>query len=85
MVVNPLVEQGHLEYIENPAHTRSRLTGLTEWGRAAVDELRRREMEFLRRQATAVDAKQLIAAADTLRQVREMLESEKWRRPLEGN
>lgn len=84
MVVNPLVEQGHLEFSENPAHKRSRLVGITERGRAAAEELGRREMEFLRRQAFAVDAKHLFAAADTLRQVRGMMESENWRQALEG-
>ena len=41
-------------------------------------------MEFLRRQEFEVDAKQLIAAANTPRQVREMMESENWRQSLEG-
>jgi DNA-binding MarR family transcriptional regulator len=84
MVVNPLVRDGYLELLDNPAHKRSRLVRLTGQGRTAVEDFGRREMEFLKRQAISVDAKKLYAAADALRQVREMMEGETWRQALDG-
>ena len=57
---------------------------LTGQGRAAVEEMGRREMDFLKAREFTVKEEQLLSAAETLRQVWKMMESENWRQALDG-
>ena len=85
MVVNPLVAEGYLELSHNPAHKRSRLVQLTDQGNSAVEEMSREEMKFLKQMKLQIEEKQLLGAADTLEQVRRLMESERWQKALSEN
>lgn len=75
----------HRKPAGNPDHKRSRLVGLTALGRSTVEDSNRLELEFLNKRKYTVGQKEMLAVADTLRQVREMMESEEWRQAIEGN
>ena len=85
MVVNPLVKEGYLELLENPAHKRSRLVQLTGRGKEAVEKMSREEMEFLQQMDFQIQEKRLLGAAETLEQVRKLMESERWQGALAEN
>jgi DNA-binding MarR family transcriptional regulator len=74
-LVNPLVEAGYVELLANPAHSRSRLVGLTERGRELISEMDRRERELLSALGVAEPGAEMRRAADVLRSVRATLES----------
>ncbi|UCC74687.1 MAG: winged helix-turn-helix transcriptional regulator [Gemmatimonadota bacterium] len=74
-LVNPLVEAGYVELLDNPAHRRSRLVSLTPRGEGLVDEMNRRETEVLRVLEVAARDDDLERAVDALRAVREAFET----------
>jgi DNA-binding MarR family transcriptional regulator len=74
-LVNPLVEAGYVELLDNPAHRRSRLVGLTESGRELVTGMDCRESEALSALGVAAPGEELRRAAEVLRSVRESLGS----------
>lgn len=82
-VVNPLVDEGYLEFADNPAHKRSRFVQLTGKGKAAVEQMNREEIKFLRQMKIDLKKERLFDAAGTLHQVRKMMESDDWRRSNE--
>lgn len=79
-LINELVEEGYLEFAENPAHKRSPFVQLTNQGKRAVDAMNRREQKLHLKMRNEVPDAELLAAARILRAVRAMFESEQWRR-----
>jgi DNA-binding MarR family transcriptional regulator len=74
-LVNPLAEKGLVEFVDNPAHKRSRLVRLTGAGRDHVDRLARQESWLLKRLRPALTDEDLGAATRVLRMVGEALDS----------
>lgn len=74
-LVNPLLASGAVESIDNPAHKRSRLIGLTQAGRRTIGQMQAREREVLEEHALTVSAGQLRQAAEVLRSVRHSIET----------
>ena len=81
-LVNPLVERGHLELTDNPAHKRSPLVRLTASGRGSVEEMNRREMGLWKGLELGVSAAELRTAATALRAVRYALDGEEGNRAV---
>lgn len=81
-IVNSLKERGLVEMMENPAHKRSRLVGLTDAGRAFVARMNSTEGELLSALGIDISEARLHQASDTLRDVRKMFEGERWREVL---
>lgn len=73
MLVNPLLREGYLERVENPAHKRSKLVRLTAEGRAMAEEMHRREAAFFEAIAAELSVDELEAAAKALKHLREFL------------
>ncbi len=79
-LINELVDEGYLEFTENPAHKRSPFVQLTSQGQQAVAAMNRREERLhLKMPSSASDA-ELVTAARTMRKVRAIFEIEQWRR-----
>jgi DNA-binding MarR family transcriptional regulator len=72
-IVNPLYEEGLVEFVENPAHRRSRLVRLTRKGAELVEEMERRETDLLSRFTIDVSEQDIIDSASVLRSFREAL------------
>lgn len=81
-IVNSLGAMGLCEPMENPSHKRSRLITLTADGRRKLAELKKRENELLSRAALPVSKKEMRAAAQHLRSLKEMFEGPHWRNLL---
>jgi len=80
VLVNPLVERGFVELINNPAHRRSKLVRLTPKGRRLVERMRARERYLLGALASDMSEKRLRSAAAAVRALRETLAGDEWRR-----
>lgn len=78
-LVNRLVEKGHVEFIANPAHKRSKLVRLTTRGKALADAMGEREARVLRALEVEIPDRDLRAATRALQAVREALGSERGR------
>jgi len=74
-LVNPLLDAGYVEAIENPEHKRSRLISLTPGGDRLIRSMRRRESDFLASTRLGVTDKQVAGATAVLRRLRESIES----------
>ncbi len=74
-LVNPLLQEGLVERVENPAHRRSKLIRLTAAGWKLIDDMRRRESHHLDQKRIGVSEAELGSAAEVLRRVREALEA----------
>jgi DNA-binding MarR family transcriptional regulator len=74
-LVNALVEEGLLSSTANPAHKRAPLVSLTARGEAIVGDIIERESYLRARLKLNVPKSELLRAADTLKAVREVLES----------
>ncbi len=74
-IVNPLLHEGMVERVENPAHRRSKLVRLTAAGRKVIEDIRRHEAHHLDQAGIGVSDDELRGAAHVLRQVREALEA----------
>jgi DNA-binding MarR family transcriptional regulator len=74
-LANPLVEGGYVQLLDNRAHRRSRLLGLTVRGREYVAAMDRREREALSALEIPEGGDALRRAAEVLRSVREAVES----------
>jgi len=64
--VDALLERGLVERVENPAHKRSPRIGLTDKGRALVQNMRARELEVLGRMQVGVSDHAAQEAAQVL-------------------
>ncbi|MHC4136625.1 MAG: MarR family winged helix-turn-helix transcriptional regulator [Planctomycetota bacterium] len=73
-VANPLIEQGLVERVPNPAHQRSHLLRLTASGREAVAGIERREKKFFQALDTGVRLGDLRNTAALLSELRDALE-----------
>jgi DNA-binding MarR family transcriptional regulator len=69
-VVNGLLEQKLAELLDNPAHKRSPLVGLTAEGRRTIERMKAREERLLAQQQFGVSGAEIRRAAETLRRVR---------------
>ena len=70
-VADELEREGFIVFTGNPHHRRAKLTGLTEKGRAALDEVTKRQIAWANEVAAGIDPTALSAAAklgETLRQ-----------------
>jgi DNA-binding MarR family transcriptional regulator len=74
-LVNPLLHEGLVERIDNPAHRRSKLLRLTAAGWKVIDDIRTHEAHQLGQAGIEVSDEKLREAAGVLRHVREALES----------
>lgn len=74
MLVNPLLERGLVELVDNPRHQRSSLVALTARGRGLTARVNRRERRALAELARELDDADLGQAVDTMRQVREVVD-----------
>lgn len=87
-LVNQLLDVGHVELIDNPAHRRSPLVRLTREGSAAFAAMREREAALIARlapDAPDLTADDLRTAATVLRALREVLEGSRLRHlPVAG-
>ncbi|QDT96475.1 MarR family winged helix-turn-helix transcriptional regulator [Gimesia aquarii] len=75
-LVNPLVEEGYVEFIDNPHHRRSKLVQLTGTGRVFVEKMQLREAEVFQTLSAKFSESRLTQATRTLRSVRECFEKE---------
>jgi DNA-binding MarR family transcriptional regulator len=82
-LVNGLAKEGHVEFVDNPAHKRSSLVRLTPRGKDFVDAMNRREQLLLARLKVDVPERDLEAAAAVMRAVRGLFESKQWKRLIE--
>jgi len=80
MLVNPLIERGYVEPVENPGHKRSSLIRLTRTGQSLVDRMRRREARVLGSLQTGIPDRELRNAAAVVRSFREALAGDRWDR-----
>ncbi|MCI0453702.1 MAG: MarR family transcriptional regulator [Candidatus Dadabacteria bacterium] len=79
-LVNQLVEQGYVEFIENPAHKRSPLVHLTQRGKDLIKEMNRREEKILEMLKIEIEERDLRLTARVLRKLRACLEDKEWKR-----
>jgi DNA-binding MarR family transcriptional regulator len=82
VLVNQLVNDRLVEFVENPAHRRSHLVSLTPKGQQVLRNMKRREAAILSTLVGTVPERDLRAAADVLRAVRMMFESSQYRRSV---
>jgi DNA-binding MarR family transcriptional regulator len=80
MLVNQLVRERCVEMVPNPAHKRSALVRLTAQGKKVVETMNHREVNLLSKSDLGVSDQELQEAAETLRAVRALFESEQWKR-----
>ena len=79
-LVDQLAEEGHVEFAENPAHRRSHLVRMTRKGQDLIDAMNRREARILAGLKIGIPERDLRRGAAALRAVRELLESDQWKR-----
>ena len=83
-LVNPLAERGYVEFIDNPAHKRSRLVRLTAIGEKLLAAINRREERVLGALRVRVSDRDLRTATGVLRAVGEALADRRWGDVLEA-
>lgn len=76
--VNALLNVDYVEYLENPAHRRSKLVQATEKGRNVFSALRQREAEALSRLSLNVSDQELKSARQVLSVLIEQFQSDEW-------
>lgn len=69
-----LEADGLVSYAENPAHQRAKLAVLTARGRAVLDDIMSRQIEWANRVASRLTEADLVHAIRTLLEVREAIE-----------
>jgi DNA-binding MarR family transcriptional regulator len=75
-LVNPMLDEGLVELVDNPAHRRSRLVRVTGRGRRLIESMLAREHRLLDRLPVDASDAELRRAAAVLRGVRVALERE---------
>ena len=75
-IANVLVEEGFADFADNPEHKRAKLVRLTARGRAALDQIDRRQAEWSSRLAAGFRTPILQAALAVLKACRRRLEAE---------
>ena len=69
-LVNPLIEKGYVELLDNPHHKRSKLVGLTDRGRALLERMHAREAETFAGLASELSEADLVTAVAVLEKTR---------------
>lgn len=82
-LINGLLDDGLVELIDNPAHQRSKLVGITAAGKRAADATRDREAEILPELSRGLSLKEIETATRVLEHFKAAFEDERWRRSLE--
>lgn len=77
-LVNELIEGGYVEYVDNPAHKRSKLVAPTKRGARVFEAMRTRENEAFRRAQIEVSPEEIDAARKVLSALITSFESEEW-------
>jgi len=80
-VANVLADEGLVEFAENPNHRRAKLVRLTTEGKAALEEIHRRQVEWSNRLAAGLSAETIEEALTVLQTLRERLEADKKMEP----
>jgi len=73
-LVNPLLEDGLVEAVENPAHRRSPLMRLSARGESTIRRMRRREAAVLDEADAGLSRTELQRTASALRRIRRALD-----------
>ena len=82
LLVNALLKAGYVEYIENPAHKRSRLVRITQQGSAILRSMIQREMKLLEGINLGIETEAMQSAEEVLDTVREFFAGSQWREHL---
>jgi DNA-binding MarR family transcriptional regulator len=69
-----LEADGLVSYVDNPAHQRAKLATLTPRGRTTLEAITTRQIDWVNRLTARLDARALLTAIETLRQLRTALE-----------
>jgi len=83
-IVNPIAEEGLVEFLENPAHKRSKLVSLTQKGVNLVEEMNRLEIELFSELKIDVSEQELRNSASVIRTVRELFDSKQTKKLLKN-
>lgn len=78
-LVNALLDGGYVEYVDNPAHRRSKLVSPTAKGEAEFRALREHENHAFRALPIEPTSAELEAATAVLRTLIDSFESQQWR------
>ncbi len=73
-LANQLAEQGRVEFVDNPAHRRSKLVRLTAKGETTVDEISKRLAEWTDQLAAGMDEREIRTALKVIRELRRRVE-----------
>ncbi len=71
-----LERDGFIEYLENPHHRRAKLISMTAKGREALRRVEGRQALWANRLGAGMNARQLRAAVNGLREARQLLEKD---------
>ena len=74
--VNRLEKQGLVEFRVNPSHRRSQLVALTRKGRSVLDEINKRQQEWVNALADGLSARALKQLTSLSERIRQRLEEE---------
>ncbi len=77
-LVNALLKGSYVEYIDNPAHKRSKLVSPTDHGRATFETMRALENEAFQRLSLSSSHAELETATAVLQSLIEALEAPDW-------
>ncbi len=75
-LANVLADEGRLEFAENPNHRRAKLVRLTAGGRAVLEDVHRRQVEWSNRLAAGLTVEAIEEALTVVRSLRERLEAD---------
>ena len=78
-LVNELLDGNYVEYIDNPAHKRSKLVAPTKRGMRVFEKMRSLESEAFKRAKIEVSPEELEAARKVLSALITTFESQEWR------
>jgi DNA-binding MarR family transcriptional regulator len=76
-VANVLADEGLTEFAENPDHRRAKLVSLTVAGRAVLEKINRRQIEWSNRLAEEQDPAEIEAALGVMQSFHRRLQAEK--------
>jgi DNA-binding MarR family transcriptional regulator len=82
-LVNALIEGGYVEYIDNPAHKRSKLVGPTARGRDAFRKMRVVENQAFEKLRVDLSAEDFAAATTVLKTLIDAFDGAAWRSIVE--
>jgi DNA-binding MarR family transcriptional regulator len=77
-LVNALLEGGYVEYIDNPAHKRSKLVSPTKRGMRVFEKMRAKETVAFSRAKIEISAEELEATRKVLSALVATFESKEW-------